>query len=199
MAEKNGQSYLEAVITIGDLATLTVLSERQIRRLTNQGIFKRARNKKGQFLQGRYVLGETIPHYIEHLRNSLLDEPDEKLYQAARARRMEAEAERSELELKLLKGEVHRGEDVDFILTNMITAAKQQILGTANRITRQLIGLTNYEQIYNILYNEHEAICNTIAGYSPKQFEKLNRAYMKKLSRVNGSAAQARTRTSRAA
>ena len=87
-----------------DLASLFVISERQVQRLTAQGVLKLARNSKGQTIRARYVLGDAVAGYVKHLRQSIADDPDAARYQRARSRRMEALAQLELLRLKQARG-----------------------------------------------------------------------------------------------
>jgi hypothetical protein len=85
MPSRNGQGLVQEIVTVADLAALTVMSEGQILRLTTQGVFRRARNQAGQFLPAATSWGKVISGYIEHLRDSLMEDPNEVAHQVARA------------------------------------------------------------------------------------------------------------------
>jgi phage terminase Nu1 subunit (DNA packaging protein) len=166
MASKNSHSYLREVIRLADLAALTMLSERQIQRLTAQGIFRRARNRQGQSMNGRYVLGEAIPAYIEHLRTSIEGDALETAYQKARARRMRAAAEGMELELQVKKGKLHRQDDIEFCLSLMLRSFRDRCLAIPSRVMRSLIGLTNSREANRIVGAEIEIALNELSNLS---------------------------------
>jgi hypothetical protein len=86
---KNGDSLLKEVITLSDLATLCVCSERTIQRLTKQGVLRLAKDRQRRIMRGRYELGDAMPRFVEHLRDSIpSDDPNARAYVEARARRM---------------------------------------------------------------------------------------------------------------
>ena len=172
-------SCLRDVITLADLPTLLVMSERQVQRLVKQGVIPQARNKAGQFLRARFVMGEVIPRYIEHLRNSLVDDPQEMALREAKLRKAEADAERSELELKLFKNQLHTTDTIMFILTNRITASKARLLAIASRIARLLVGQTDQKKIYNLVYGEVEMALRDVSELGQEDFAKQNQEYLK--------------------
>src|SRR6267143_2650070 len=98
MAGKNGASLLREIVTLSDLASLCVCSERTIQRLTKEGVLRLAKDRNRRLLRGRYVLGDAMPRFVEHLRDSITnDDPNAAAYAQARSRRMQALAESEEL------------------------------------------------------------------------------------------------------
>jgi hypothetical protein len=96
-----------------------LLTPRRVRQLTAEGVFTRAHDPEtGEFLRSRYSLVETTHAYIKFLREGKLDDPDESNYVRSRSRRMYALAESEELRLKVLKGALHRAEDVEYFMSN---------------------------------------------------------------------------------
>jgi hypothetical protein len=137
MATKNGASLLKEVITLSDLASLCVVSERTIQRLTKQGVLRQAKDRERRIMRGRYVLGESVPRFVEHLRDSITsDDPNAAAYVEARARRMQASAAMTEMQLKLQRGELLERERVDREVTNVLHVVKSHLLSLASRITR---------------------------------------------------------------
>jgi phage terminase Nu1 subunit (DNA packaging protein) len=138
MASGNNHSILNEVITLADLSTLTVLSERQIQRLVTQGILKRAKNKRGQLLRARFVLSEVIPAFIEHLRDSLLDDPSDRELKTAKTRRAVAMAATAELDLEARRGVYLRKSDVEFHLSTLLRNARDRIRAVPSRTMYQI-------------------------------------------------------------
>jgi phage terminase Nu1 subunit (DNA packaging protein) len=131
-----------------------LISERQIQRLTNQGILRLATDNKRQVIRGRYVLGEVVGSYAKHLRDSVAQDPEEKRYKAARARRMNALARKEELELEAREGDLHFAEDIEFCLTSMFTFMKQRVLAIPVRVSRMVLGVTDFRKVYETINNE---------------------------------------------
>jgi len=116
MARKDGESVLRKVVTLSDVAALTVQSERSIQRLVKSGVIRLAKDRQRRQLKGRFVLGDCIPRICEHLRDQMTAaDPNAAAYAEARARRMQCVAEVAELELKQKKRELHHARDVEFL------------------------------------------------------------------------------------
>ena len=124
MARKDGESVLRKVVTLSDVAALTVQSERSIQRLVKSGVIRLAKDRQRRQLKGRFVLGDCIPRICEHLRDQMTAaDPNAAAYAEARARRMQCVAKVAELELKQKKRELHHARDVEFVLSLMIRNA----------------------------------------------------------------------------
>jgi hypothetical protein len=71
-----------------------------------------------------------------------------------RNRKMAAEAELSELDLKERKGELHSAPVILAVFTNLITEAKSRMQSIPGRVSDQLVGLTDRRKIQRILDDE---------------------------------------------
>jgi hypothetical protein len=91
---------------------------------------------------------------------------------------MAAEAEMAQLNLRIHKRELHRGKDVEFVLTTMITAAKSRLLSIPSRVTRLLIGKTDFSEIYALVMSEIELALRELSEYDPNAFVKENDQYL---------------------
>jgi hypothetical protein len=85
MVSKNGDSCLEQIVTLSDIAVLSGYGERHVQRLTRNGLIKLARDKRGKPLPGRYVIGLTLPVLAEHTRDlATADDKHAAAYNQAR-------------------------------------------------------------------------------------------------------------------
>jgi hypothetical protein len=165
------------------LAKFLDITPRHLRRLKADGILTLARDADGEERRGRYEILPNNVAYIRYLRRqATLDDTSEKQYAQLRNQRMRADAERADLELKLFKDQLHRSDDIEFIVTNMITAAKSRLLAIPSRVARLVLGLTDFQTIYDLIYKEIEAALLELSGYNRKMFAKQNQAYLRSQS-----------------
>jgi phage terminase Nu1 subunit (DNA packaging protein) len=157
MSSRNGRILLE-IVTVQDLASMFSISERQVQRLTVQGVLKLARNSKRQTIKARYRLGEAVSAYVRHMQERNGTDPCEALYTTARARRMEALAQKEELNLRLFKGDLHRADDIMFVLTNMLSYMRSQVMALPSKVTRLVLAQTDFATVYRVL-EEHVRLC----------------------------------------
>jgi phage terminase Nu1 subunit (DNA packaging protein) len=166
-------------VDTNQLARLFDVTPRHIQRLTADGVLQRARDVDGTELRGRYELLLNVRAYVKYLRTQArLDDASESKYVQLRNQKMAAEAEQAELRLKLFKNTLHRAEDVEFTMTNMLTAFKSRILAIPSRVTRSLIGQRKFQVIYEILYQEIELALQELAGYDAAKFAQQSEAYL---------------------
>jgi hypothetical protein len=158
------------------VARFLLLSPHRVRQLTAEGILEKVHDEKnGEPLRGRFNLLSTVNSYIRYLRSKLAggaDSTDE--YTLARARRMSALASIEELRLKRIHGELHHGQDVEFLLTQMITACRQRLLALPSRCCHPLQAKTNPAEIAEILRVEIYDALKELSEYDPAKFEAAN-------------------------
>jgi phage terminase Nu1 subunit (DNA packaging protein) len=184
----------QVTLDTAQLARFLDITPRHVFRLTNDGVLNRARDEAGNEIRGRYDLLPNNVAYIRHLRQQgRFDDASESEYQRQRVGRMRAENEMAQIKLKELKGEIHRASDVEFVMTNMITATKQRLLAIPSRIARLLVGLTSFQKIYDTIYTEIELALRELAEYKPEMFAVQNEEYLVKqgvdLASLNGETA----------
>jgi hypothetical protein len=113
----------------------------------------------GHELRGRFHAIPNIQNYIRYLREELGSEDvTETRFLDARSRGMAAMASAEELRLDVLRGKLHRAEDVEFFMSNRDSAIRARILAIASRITRILVGKTDPVEIRAIIDAETLAV-----------------------------------------
>jgi hypothetical protein len=178
MAAKKIRFHLRDEIPTNDVAALLHLDPRSVVRAVKNGIIQQSR-------RGYFVLAEVIPAYIDHLRDRIVNNPDEAALRAAKLRKALSDAERSELELALFKNQLHTSESVLFVWSARIGASRKRLLAVATRLAPHLVGETDQKKIYNHIYSEITAALEDVAGLTQKDFAKQNREFLK-AHRSNG-------------
>jgi hypothetical protein len=170
----------QSLVNTQTLAKLLLLSVRRVRQLTAAGILERARDPAtGSEVTGRYVLIQAVNAYVVYLRDQgRYADPAETDHQRSRARRMSALADIEQLRLGRIHGELHYAKDVEFCLTQMITAAKQRLLALPSRCCHALQGKTSPGEITRILTDEVQTALRELSEYNPAMFEAANEEYL---------------------
>jgi phage terminase Nu1 subunit (DNA packaging protein) len=168
-----------SVATVEQLSLLLDITERHTQRLTEQGVLTRAAGPDGKAVRGRYDVVKSVRGYVKYLREQArLDDADQSRYAYLRNQKMAAEAEVAALKLKLYKRKLHRAEDVEFVMMTMLTALKSRLLSIPSRTTRLIIGKTNFQEIYGMIYGEIELALRELADYNPNSFTERNDEYL---------------------
>jgi phage terminase Nu1 subunit (DNA packaging protein) len=162
----------EETVDTADVARFLLLSPQRVRQLAAEGVLEKATDTSGEPLRGRFNLLPTVNSYIRYLRSKLAGRAgtaDE--YTQARARRMCALADIEQLRLKRIHGKLHRTEDVEFCVTQMITRCRQRLLALPSRCCHSLQAKTNPAEIAEILTAEVESALRELSEYDSAKFE----------------------------
>ena len=124
------------------IAKIFGVSTRRIEQLKTEGIIK------GQGKPTKYDLLPTIQAYIKYLSDKAKgrekkeqDGINESEKLEAEARMKKTKAEIAELELKELKGELHRAEDVEKITTDHVLFFRSMLLAMPGRLAVDLAAI----------------------------------------------------------
>jgi hypothetical protein len=176
MPSANNGFLLKKIIALSTLAELSVLSVRQIQRLVKDGVISLARDKKGNPIRARVVLGEAVPKLFEHSRNThAVGDPAIARFRRARAKREEADAAMAEIELGYHRGKYLLASAVEEDLIRMLTACRARMLAIPSAVARSLIALTDtdrlseserFRQIYQLIEDKVYAALTEIADLS---------------------------------
>ena len=160
-------------------AKLVDITPRHVSRLIASGVLVKARDDSGKELRNRLELADNIKRYCHYLRGQAkLDDASESRYVMLRNQKMGADAETAVLKLRLFKNTLHRGEDVEFHITNMLTAFRARILAVPSRTARLLVGQKKFQVIYDLLMQEVELALKELTEYDPEQYAAASRAFL---------------------
>lgn len=148
---------MEFCVKSDELGKILNLTTRRINQLAQEGILQRD-------YSGKFDLRKAIPAYIDYQ----LNESDElKLEKTAHEK---IKREKSELELKLMKNELHRSEDVEAVMTDMILRCRSRLLNIPSKAAPLIIGYKDVMRIQNVLQKQIEEALNELADYEPEMF-----------------------------
>ena len=145
-----------------------VTTDRRVRSLAQEGIFVKA-------AQGRYKLMDSMHNYILNMRvandamkthSELEDELD---LNSEKAKHERIKRHITELKLALMKGKVHKSEDVEAVMTDMLTNFKTKVLSLPSKLTPQLVN-RDKSYILDLLTNEFTELLSELAEYNPADF-----------------------------
>lgn len=148
------------VVTTKEISEILNLSPRRIQQLTKDGALVRVAH-------GKYDLPSSIQSYIEYSNEVPEEELDKTKEEAlwTRARRKKAE-----LELKIMKGEVHRSEDVESVMNDMLSSFRAQMLVLPGKIAPLVLGQTELEVIKSTIKKFIYEALQELSDYDPDIF-----------------------------
>ncbi len=164
---------------IDDISTVTVSSrvlgeiagigERQVRNLADEGIFVRNSH-------GRYLLMKSLKNYILNLKVAKAGEKVASDFEAGeldleheKARHEHLKAMITEIRLQLIKGQVHKSEDVGAVITNMFTKFRSKMMAVPYKLAPRLEG-KNRTETADILKEEINFALAELADYNPSDY-----------------------------
>lgn len=159
-----------SAITVNSAALEKIIgvSDRRIRQLAEENIIVRA-------AKGRYKLMESITNYILTLKVSLeaaeSDTPDGELnLDTEKAIHERIKRHISELKLKTMTGEVHKSEDVERVMTDMLVSIKTKLLSLPAKLAPILVSRNDIDYVREAIMREVLEALNELKEYNPKEF-----------------------------
>lgn len=152
----------ELEIQTGELAAIVGKSDRWIRQLTKDKILT-------QVDRGKYILGETVQAYIEHVTGGK-EEDNKPRFIDHKTEHERIKTEKAQLQLAQMRGELHTSEDVEAVMSDMLTAFRQKILTIPTKLAPQLTGIEDINIIKARLTKDLYEALTELSDYNPDLF-----------------------------
>lgn len=167
MAKKKAEETKlhERIVGTGELAAIIGKSDRWIRQITGEGILK-------QVDRGKYILGEAVQAYIEHAAGGREDDKKPRL-RDEQTELMRIKKEMAALELAEMQGNLHRSEDVEAVMNDMLGAFRQRIRAIPMRLAPELIAMDDLNVIKGKLAAALDEALAELADYNPEMFREV--------------------------
>lgn len=167
MSDKKVKKADYIVVSPSVLAKAFGLTDRRIRMLAEEGVIKRVGH-------GRYNFVESVQNYIVYLRtNTELKESKTDLkvdYEHEHALLEKAKREKAEIELKVMRGEVHLAEDVEQVMNDMLVNFRGKILSMPSKLSPMLVARDNVNNIKDIIEKNCFEVLDELKSYDTKAF-----------------------------
>ena len=144
------------------------VKDRQIRYLAEEGVIK----KTGR---GKYLLIDNVKNYIAHLKaNKELKAPKEEenkiSFDDEKAKHELAKRQKTEIELKLMLKEVHKTEDIERVMADMLFKFRAKMLAMPAKLAPGLANEHDVIEVSKILKSTINEALIELADYSPDLF-----------------------------
>lgn len=148
------------------LGNIFGVTDRRVRQMAEEGILIRA-------AKGRYNLVESLKNYILSLKlaaeGSTMDPDGEIDIDEEKALHERVKRHISELKLQTMKGELHKAEDVERVMSDMLSAFKTRIMNIPSKVA-PILEDRDASYIKDRLTNEVIEALNELKDYDPKAF-----------------------------
>ena len=170
MAVKNAEEFEQITVPSKTLEALFGVKDRTIRDLADKGIVARDSH-------GKYLFWNSAKGYITALKianagkahqkpvdgEEILDWEDEK------AQHEKIKRQITEIKLQLIKGQVHKAEDVEAVMTDMFTKFRSKMTALPSKLAKKLEGKQRAE-IQRILKEEIDNALVELSNYNAADF-----------------------------
>ena len=157
------------------VASLFNLSERRVQQLAKEGVIE------GRKVDGVYQfdLLPTVRKYIAYLSDKAngRDQKNRKTEEeklAAEADLKRAKADMAELQLKELRGQMHRSEDVEAITTDLVYTIRSMIIALPGRLAVDVAAVDTAPEASEIIRRECYQVLEELSNYKydPEEYAK---------------------------
>lgn len=152
----------ETEVITSELAEIVGKSAQWIRQLTRDGVLK-------QSGRGKYVLGQSVQAYITHASGGKEEDQRPRLIDH-KTEHERIKTEKAQLELAQMRGELHRSDDVEMVMSDMLNAFRQKILAIPTKLAPQLTGIEEIPILKARLTNALYEALNELKDYDPSLF-----------------------------
>lgn len=160
----NIDSITVAAAVLGELFGV---KDRRIRQMAEEGIVVRA-------AKGRYKLVDSVKNYLLTLKLAaegvgveLVD--GEISFDEEKALHERVKRHISELKLQIMQGELHKAEDVEMVMTDMLAAFKTRMMNIPSKVA-PILESRDAAFIKDRLTSEVTEALNELKDYNPKAF-----------------------------
>jgi hypothetical protein len=148
----------QTTCTTSELAMVLGVSDRRIQQLVKEGLIT-------PIGRNEYNLSETVHAYIKTVQGKSKSE-----YQDERTKLTKTNREKAEIELQLLRGEVHHSEDVKKVMFDMLGAFRSRLLAIPQKAAPAATVETELIPMQNLLKSEIYDALTELSGYHPGKF-----------------------------
>jgi phage terminase Nu1 subunit (DNA packaging protein) len=156
---ENTTELEDILVSSKTLEALFGVADRTVRHLADEGIIKRDSH-------GKYLLWNSAKSYITALKvansskSNTTTEDDEYEH---------VKRQITDIKLQLIKGQVHKAEDVEKVMSNMFARFKSKMTALPSKLAPRLEGKPRTE-IQKILKKEIDAALTELSSYNPQDF-----------------------------
>ncbi|GEA17753.1 hypothetical protein [Moorella sp. E306M] len=151
------------IYSTSELAEILGLTDRRIRQLEQAGIISK-------LSRGKFDLAASVKQYIAWIKASSTESDEELDLKKEKTLLTRANRQKVELELQIMRGELHRSEDVRRVMNDMLGAFRARCLAIPTKAAPRLQGQTDLAVIQDIIKKEVYEALMELSDYDPEVF-----------------------------
>lgn len=159
MARKESDDF-EMIVSSKQIAKIFGVTTARIRQLTKENAIVRV-------ARDQYDLAESIQAYIKYMDSKRAEVLDKSIEDALYTR---VRREKVELQVQVMKGELHRSEDVERVMNEMLGNFRGKLLSFPPKMASRVVGKTDVSEIRELLKSGINEAMTELTEYDPKDF-----------------------------
>ncbi|MFS0766050.1 hypothetical protein [Peribacillus phoenicis] len=152
------------IVTTQQICEIIGLKPRRIQQLANEGALVRVGH-------GKFDLPRSVGAYVDYQVSQVRPAGDEEIDNSVEtALWTRARKEKTELEVQIIKGELHRSSDVERVMNDMLLGFKAKLTSLPTKMAPQLVGKTEIPVVKDLLKEAVYEALNELSDYDPQKF-----------------------------
>ena len=153
-----------------DLAEVLDLTVQRIGQLAKDEVLvvRSHQDDEGHMLR-QYDLALSVQGYIKYMMTALSKDPKAEKREQEKAeaeiKYKKAKARKAELEVEELEGKMHRSEDVELVVGDLISMMRGQLMALPGRLASRVVKLESVAKIIQVIQSEVYDTMNRLADY----------------------------------
>ena len=163
MRSKNISNMSNPLVNVITLAKLFNLTDRRVQQLAKDGIILKAE-------KGKYDLISCTRSYIKYLQERAAGrdvEPQDAYFE--RARLTKAQADKTELEVLKMKGELIPTEQAELLWSGLIIVFRASMLSMPSRLAHKILACKTYPEVVEVMTAGIFEALEKLSRYDPEQ------------------------------
>lgn len=149
-------------VSTSELCEILGLSSRRVQQLAKEEALVRISH-------GVYDLPASIQSYVDYFIEQ--SKPDEKLNTLTEDFLLtKAKREKAQIEVEIIKGNLHRTEDIEAVMNDMLASFRAQLLVLPNKVAPLILAQTEVEVIKTIIKRYVNEALQELSDYDPDMF-----------------------------
>jgi phage terminase Nu1 subunit (DNA packaging protein) len=179
-------------VTSAQMAEILEINTNELFRLTNAGVLQRSTEARKGHERVVYDWRANVKAYIRHLTKPARQAQDDYVYERHETQRIIRQ--QKELEYGLATGDLIKREKVTLLVVNLLSATKNHLLAVPSRLTRVILGITDYRTAYNLLYDAVELALRELVEFDAEKIFATAHAKNGQPEKIKAAAAARRRR-----
>ena len=160
----------EVFFTTKQMADTLRVTTRRVQQLAEEGVLVRAQ-------RGKYLAIESMQKYIQYIQEREQSTESDVDYYHEKALHEKAKREKTEMQVAIMKGELHRSEDVAAVMGDMVASFRSRCLAMPTKIAPQLLNRKEIAEVQELLTDEIHHVLGELSEYDAKAFHTRSNDY----------------------